>query len=61
MDRTKYEIVIKHHVFVRALQRGITPDRIEDTICSGRIERFGNDGVKFIKEGKSRRSCPACS
>jgi len=54
MDRTKYDIEIKHHVFIRAIQRRITPDRIEDTINNGSIELFGNDRVKFIKEGKKR-------
>ncbi len=54
MDRTQYDIEIRHHVFVQALKRGITPDRIEDTITNGSIEMFGNDRVKFIKEGKKK-------
>lgn len=54
MDRTKYEIEIKHHVFIRALTRGITPDRIEDVIMNGRIELFANDRVRFVKEGSKR-------
>ncbi len=45
MDRMHYEIEIKHHTFIRALQRGITPDRIEDVIKNGKIERFGNDRI----------------
>ena len=48
MDRTKYEIDIKHHVFVRALQRKIHPDLIENCIKNGSIERFGKNYVKFI-------------
>ena len=47
MDRTKYEIEIKHHVFKRAVQRGINPDLIEDTIMNGKIERFGKNYVKL--------------
>ena len=47
MDRTKYEIDIKHHVFVRALQRGIHPDLIENCIKNGGINRFGKNYVKF--------------
>ena len=47
MDRTKYDLEIKHHVFLRAMQRGITPDLIETTIKNGKIERFGKNYVKF--------------
>jgi len=47
MDRTKYDLEIKHHVFLRAMQRGITPDLIEITIKNGKIERFGKNYVKF--------------
>lgn len=36
------------------MQRGISPDRIEDTINNGNVELFGNDRVKFIKKGKKR-------
>ncbi len=54
MDRTKYDVEIRHHVFRRALERGITPDRIEDTISGGRIKYFGNDRVKFVKQGRKR-------
>ncbi len=48
MDRTKYDLEIKHHVFLRAMQRGINPDLIENTIKNGKIERFGKSYVKFI-------------
>ena len=48
MDRTKYEIEIKHHVFIRAMQRGINPDLIENCIKNGSIERFGKNYVRFI-------------
>lgn len=54
MDRTKYDIDIKRHVFVRAMQRGITPDRIEDTIMNGRVEHIANDRIRFVKEGSKR-------
>lgn len=37
MDRTQYDIVISHHVFMLAIERRITPDRIEDTTRNGRI------------------------
>jgi len=51
MDRTKYDIEIKHHVFVRAMQRGINSDMIESTIVNGKIERHGKNYVKFVTKG----------
>ena len=60
MDRTKYIIEIKHHVFIRAMERQITPDRIEDTINNGRIELFGNDRLKFIKQGNKKSLICIC-
>lgn len=50
MDRTQYDIEIRHHVFIRAIQRGIHPDLIENTIKNGKIERFGKNYVKFISK-----------
>lgn len=52
MNRTKYEIEIKHHAFKRAMQRSITPDMIEATIKGGKIKRFGKNYVKFIHRYK---------
>lgn len=34
------------------MERGITPDMIEATIKSGKIQRFGKNNVKFIKKYK---------
>lgn len=48
MDRAKYEIEIKHHVFIRAIQRGINPDIIESIIMNGKVERYGKNYIKFI-------------
>lgn len=50
MDRTKFDIEIKHHTFVRAIQRGIDPDLIEKTIINGKIERFGKNYMKFVSK-----------
>lgn len=50
MDRTKYEIEIRHHVFIQAMKRGINPDLIEHTITNGKIERFGKNNIKFISK-----------
>ena len=43
-----------HHVFIRAMERGIHPDLIEDTIQKGKFERFGKHGVKIIGRGSKR-------
>ncbi|MEW6063289.1 MAG: hypothetical protein AB1571_02890 [Nanoarchaeota archaeon] len=50
MDRKNYEIEIKHHAFIRAVQRGITPDLIENCVKNGSIERFGKNYIKFISK-----------
>jgi hypothetical protein len=52
MDIRGYEIVIKRHAFVRAMERGITPDMIHAAITSGKLERFGKNNVRFVKEYK---------
>ena len=52
MNITQYEIEIKRHAFIRAMERGITPDMIEATIKGGTVKRFGKNNVKFIKKYK---------
>src|SRR4030042_1971442 len=52
MDIRGYDVVIKRHAFVRAMERGITPDMIDAAIRSGRVERFGKRNVRFGKEDK---------
>ncbi len=52
MDISQYEIVIRRHALIRAMQRGITPDMIEATIKGGTLQRFGKNNVKFIKKYK---------
>lgn len=54
MDISRYDIVIKRHVFERAMQRGIHPDLIEDALMKGKINRFGKHGIKFINKGSKR-------
>ena len=54
MDILKYILEIKRHTFERAMQRGIHPDMVEDTILKGKIKRFGKNGVKFISKGSKR-------
>jgi len=48
MDRTQYEVEIKHHAFIKAMERGIHPDLIENCIKNGGIRRFGKNYVKFM-------------
>jgi len=52
MDRTKYDFEIKRHAFIRAMQRGVTPDMIEATLKGGKIRSFGKNNLKFQKEYK---------
>ena len=50
MDITQYELEIKRHAFIRAIQRNVTPDMIEATLKGGKIERFAKHNVRFVKE-----------
>lgn len=54
MDLSRYDIIIKKHVFDRAMERGIHPDMIENALLKGKMERFGKHGVKFINKGTKR-------
>ena len=54
MDISKYDVEIKRHAFLRALERGIDPDMIEQTLLRGKMEKFGKHGVKFINKGAKR-------
>ena len=54
MDISQYDVQIKNHVFIRALQRGIHPDLIENTLCKGRIRRYGENCIKFVSKGSKR-------
>jgi len=44
-----YELEIKRHVFIRAMQRGISPDLIEATLRRGKQKRFGKNYIRFVK------------
>ncbi|MBT5021309.1 hypothetical protein HOK51_09245 [Candidatus Woesearchaeota archaeon] len=52
MDISNYNIEIKNHAVIRAIQRGITPDIVEATIKGGKLQKFGNNKIKFIKKYK---------
>ena len=47
-------IIIKHHAFIRAMQRKIHPDLIEDCLQMGKIKRFGKNKVRFERRLKKR-------
>jgi len=50
MNITDYTFEIKRHAFIRAIERGITPDMIEATLKGGSIKRFGKNNIKFFKK-----------
>jgi hypothetical protein len=52
INRNHYIIEISLHAQEMARERGITFDMIESTIKTGRIERFGKNGIKFISKYK---------
>ena len=54
MDISKYELVIKRHVFEQAMKRGIHPDMIEKTLLKGKVKKFGKHGIKFVSRGSKR-------
>jgi len=55
MDITQYDLEIKRHAFIRAMERNVTPDMIEATLKGGKLERFGKHNVRFIKDYKRFR------
>jgi hypothetical protein len=58
MDRTQYSFEIKRHAFIRAMERGVTPDKIESTLKGGSIELFGKIYVRF--SGKYKHFTVIC-
>ena len=52
MDISQYYIDIKRHAFIRAMERGITPDMIQATLKGGKIRRFGKNNIRFFKDYK---------
>ncbi|MEK6957968.1 MAG: DUF4258 domain-containing protein [archaeon] len=49
MQKGKYRIVIMRHALIRAMQRGVHPDLIEETLQTGTMKRFGKNMVRFEK------------
>ncbi len=56
MDEIYFEgkqIIIKVHAIKRARQREIAfPDQVYNAIQTGKVKRFGKNGIKFIKKSK---------
>ncbi len=54
MDINKYEVEITQHVYLRALQRNIDIDELENFLNKSKVFRFGKHGVKFVNIGSKR-------
>lgn len=52
MEISSFDIEIKRHALIRAMERNITPDMVEATLRGGKIERFGKNYLRFSKEYK---------
>ena len=56
MDEIYFEgkqIVIKVHAVKRARRREIAfPDQVYNAIQTGKVKRFGKNGIKFVKRSK---------
>ena len=50
MDFTKFDFEIKRHAFIRATERGVSPDMIEATLRGGRVIRHGKNNFKFCMD-----------
>lgn len=50
MYKPPYTIILTRHAYRRAIERGIHSDMIEEAIQQGRMEWFGKNRVKIIKE-----------
>lgn len=47
------QIVIKTHAIKRARERNIAyPDQVYNVLKTGKVKRFGKQGIKFIKKSK---------
>ena len=47
-----YDIEIRRHALIRAMQRGIDPDQIEAAIKGGKRHYFAKNYVRFIMQYK---------
>lgn len=58
LERKPWEVRITHHAFIRAMERGITPEMVEAVIKGGKIRKFGKNMIKFM--GKYKRGKVIC-
>ena len=48
------QIFIKTHAVIRARERNIAfPDQVYTAINTGKVQRFGKNGIKFVKRTKT--------
>lgn len=52
MRKGQYKIVLTRHAFVRAMQRKVNPDLIENALQTGKMKKHGKGRVKFEKRFK---------
>ena len=46
-------IIIKVHAIKRSREREIAfPDQVQNVLQTGKVKRFGKNGIKFVKRGK---------
>ncbi|HLC79771.1 MAG TPA: hypothetical protein VJG83_05120 [archaeon] len=50
MIKGKYEIIFMRHAILRAIERNITPDVVENAVMTGSFHRFGKNRMKIIKK-----------
>ncbi len=52
MRKEQHKIVLTRHAFVRAMQRKVSPELIEDILQTGKMKKYGKGRVKFEKRFK---------
>lgn len=50
MDISQYEIKITRHAILRAFERGVNTDTIEDIVLNSQKQTFGKHHAKWIKK-----------
>ncbi|MGV8141746.1 MAG: hypothetical protein ACP5NW_04880 [Candidatus Woesearchaeota archaeon] len=49
MDISQYDIIITEHAAIRAHERGIDADTLEDIVLNGKKKIFGKHHAKWIR------------
>jgi len=58
LRKGKYKIIITRHAFIRAIQRRIDPDIIEQVLQTGKTKIIGKNKIKIEK--KLKKFCVIC-